>query len=205
MNAGPCRLFLALPLSDAARAAAVALAAPLREQAPRLKWVEPALYHLTLRFLGDTEAVRLPELTAAFAPAVAASAPFALRLGALDTLPRGPGARVLALALAEGGAPLAALAAALEAESRRLGFAAETRPFRAHLTLARSRQGERLPPGLLAAAPALAAEGPTWRAESALLMESELSPRGPHYRVRARFPLGGEPAAGRPRGAAADD
>lgn len=195
MNAGPCRLFLALPLSEDARAAAAALAAPLSERAPRLKWVEPGLYHLTLRFLGETEPARLPELAAAFGPAVAASAPFALRLGALDTLPRGPGARVLALALAEGSAPLAALAAALEAASRRLGYAAETRPFRAHLTLARSRQGESLPPGLLAAAPAGAAAGPIWRAETALLMESELSPRGPQYRVRARLPLGGREAA----------
>lgn len=195
MNGATCRLFLALPLSEEARRGAGALAAPLRERAPYLKWVEPGLYHLTLRFLGDTEASRLPELTAAFGAAAAGSAPFALRLGGLDTLPRGRNARVLALALGEGGEPLAALAAALEAESRRLGYAPETRPFRAHLTLARSRQGETLPPGLLPAAAPAAAPGPSWRAESALLMESELSPRGPRYRVRARLPLGGPAAA----------
>ncbi|MBM4117697.1 RNA 2',3'-cyclic phosphodiesterase [bacterium] len=206
MNEGVLRLFLALPLSEEARAAAAAAAAPLRARAPRLRWVEPALYHLTLRFLGDTEPARLPAIVAAFGPAVGASAPFALRLGALDTLPRGRNARVLALALAEGGAPLARLAAALEDESRRLGYAPETRPFRPHLTLARSRQGETLPPGLALPGAALAAAAaPAWRAETALLMESELSPRGPRYRIRASFPLGGREAAGPTGGAAAPD
>lgn len=195
MNGVTCRLFLALPLSEEARTAAAALAAPLRTRAPRLKWVEPGLYHLTLRFLGDTEAERLPELAGAFGAAAAASAPFVLRLGSLGTLPRGRDARVLALALAEGGAPLSALAAALEVASRRLGYAAETRPFRAHLTLARSRQGESLPAGLLPAAASATAPGPSWRAEGALLMESELSPRGPRYRVRAHLPFGGPESA----------
>ncbi len=191
-RAGTLRLFLALPLDPAATAAAAAVAASCHRAGPRLKWVDPSLYHLTLRFLGETEAARLDALVAGFAGI--AAAPFALRLGELTTLPRGRGARVLALGLSEGGPALAALAAACEQASRDLGYAAERRPFRAHLSLARSRQGETLPAALCASAPELKPLSPRWRAETFQLVESILGPRGPAYRVRATYPLGG-PAA----------
>jgi len=192
---GSLRLFLGLPLAKAAAAAAAAAAAGCHAAGPRLKWVDPSLYHLTLRFLGETPAARLEAIAPAFAAVAAGTAPFGLRLGELTTLPRGRGARVLALALAEGASPLAALAAACERESRALGYPAETRPFQAHLTLARSRQGETLPAALSAQSPGQTPPQPAWRAEAFLLVESVLGPRGPAYRVRATLPLGGQEAA----------
>jgi 2'-5' RNA ligase len=191
---GTLRLFIGLPLDTAAAAAAGQAAAACRRQAPQLKWVDPALYHLTLRFLGETPAVRLEALVGGLAGAAVGTAPFALRLGGLTALPRGRAARVLALALVEGVAPLTALAAACEQASRALGYPVETRPFRAHLTLARSRQGETLPASLSAPLPPPAPPQPAWRAEAIQIVESILGPRGPAYRVRATLPLGGHEA-----------
>ncbi len=190
------RLFLGLPLDAAAATAAGQAAAAYRRQAPQLKWVDPTLYHLTLRFLGETPAARLEALVDGFAGAATAAAPFTLRLGGLTALPRGRAARVLALALVEGASPLTALAAACEQASRTLGYPAETRPFRAHLTLARSRQGETLPAALsaLSLSPGQASPQPAWRAEAVQIVESTLGPRGPAYRVRATLPLGGHEA-----------
>jgi 2'-5' RNA ligase len=115
-----------------------------------------------------------------------------LRLGAALRLPPGRRARVLALALAEGAGSLGDLAREVEAVCRRLGHAPETRRFTAHLTLARARQGESLPPALTGALDA--PPQPGWRASEVLLFESVLRPGGPEYRRRQRFPLGGDAA-----------
>lgn len=186
------RLFVGVPLSGAARAAAADAAAPWRDVAPRLKWVDPGLYHLTLRFLGDCTPAQEGALRDALAPALAALPPVDLRLGAALRLPSGRGARVLALACAEGVEALSAVAREVEAVCRRLGHAPETRPFKAHLTLARARQGESLPPALTGALDA--PSQPAWRASEVLLFESVLRPGGPEYRRRQSFPLGGDAA-----------
>ena len=183
------RLFVGVPLPEAQRQALGASLGDLRAELPRLKWVEPALYHLTLQFLGEVTAARLPAFAAAL-DALAGRPRFALRLGESLRLPPGRRARVFALALAEGFAPLAELAGAVTTATAALGVEPERRPFRAHLTLARAPREGTLPPELDAGRwtpPVL----PAWEPDGFTLFESLLHPRGPEYRPCHRVRLNG--------------
>ncbi len=181
------RLFVGVALPEPIRDEIAGAAASWREMAPELKWVDPALYHLTLQFLGELPAETATELKLALAALPARSA-FRLRLGAVMTLPRGSRARVLALSLTDGFEPLHRLARAVSLITRKHGVPREGRPYRAHLTLARARRGERLPadldPAGLAAPPL-----PAWDVCDFHLYQSELRPGGPLYTSLARFEL----------------
>ena len=78
------RLFVAVELSEAVREAVTALQARLKTaggEAAQVRWVEPANFHLTIKFLGDLPDALLPDVEAACAE-VAGSTPvfdFAVR------------------------------------------------------------------------------------------------------------------------------
>jgi 2'-5' RNA ligase len=130
------RLFIAVPLTDEVRDA-------VRAALPRAlpgRLVQPEHWHLTLRFLGETDARARDALVARLRQASGGGelAPaFDLRLGGLGAFPNPGRARVLWLGAIEGGAPFERLADRIEELVRSCGFEADTRPHRAHLTLSR--------------------------------------------------------------------
>lgn len=140
------RCFIGLPLPDGWRPGLARvcgrLAGRLRS---RITWTQPENLHLTLKFLGDVECVRLPGIRAALARVD--FAPLDLRLGGAGSFGAGPASRAprtLWAGLAQGGDEVARLAADIEAalgggrpEGR--GGAA----FRPHVTLGRVRRVER--------------------------------------------------------------
>jgi 2'-5' RNA ligase len=187
VSGGDVRAFFALELPEPVRHAAAAVAGWLRDQpgGRGVRWVRAESLHVTLRFLGNVAPARIHSLAAAAAHAAAGCAPFELAIGALRAFPSERRPRVVALDL-EPEAPLAALAAALERAVVAEGFAAEPRPFRAHLTLGRV-QGRRGP--RLADAPAVAPE--RFAVRDFVLMQSRLGPGGSTYTPLERIALGG--------------
>ena len=96
------RAFLAFDLDDAILDSAAALGASLSERV-RARWVKRAVMHVTLVFLGEIDAARVPSLTEivhATAGERAASVVRATRLGAFPDERR---ARVLVLPLDDDG------------------------------------------------------------------------------------------------------
>lgn len=110
---------------------------------------------------------------------------FDLQLGDVGSFKRRRLATVIWLGLRSGADEIAALAAAVEAESTRAGVEAEARRYHAHLTLARarSRDGAALP--ALPPAPELAA----WRAGELILYRSRLGRPGSVYEPLRRLRL----------------
>jgi 2'-5' RNA ligase len=93
------RLFVALELPAEWREALGAEARALESAAPEFgRWVDPALMHVTLAFLGYQEEAALPIIQEAVRKAAAASAPFALRLGAAESFGGRRSLRVIWLA-----------------------------------------------------------------------------------------------------------
>lgn len=198
------RLFVALELPEAVKAAAAGVMAELKRTGADLKWVAAANLHLTLKFLGEVAPERVGDITAALDQALAGQP-------ALDLTPAGAGAfpgrgriQVVWLGLAGQTAALTALAGRIESAMAQLGFAPENRAFQAHLTLARARRERSrgkpvAPPPPQALAQALAGlvawRGPDFSAERVTLMESTLTPAGPIYRPRWVYILGRGPLA----------
>ncbi len=178
------RAFFALGLGEALRDAAAEVARELaaRPGGDGVRWIAPAAYHLTLRFLGNVPATAVAPLAERARVALAGCAPFTLTLGAPLAFPTPRRPRVIALA-AEPASALDALAACLEAAAVAHGLAPEARAFRAHLTLGRVRA--RRIPALDAPAPRGAE-----RVGEVVLFRSDPGRDGALYSPLATLPLG---------------
>lgn len=157
------RIFIATPLPDeAARAVADLVERVRADGVPGggrdVRWVRLDGLHVTLRFLGPSSEERVEAARAAVRAAAAAGRPFDLTLGGAGAFPTGGRPRALWLGVRDGTAELGRLAAVVEEALVALGWPPETRPFRAHLTLARADgvpAGARIGARLEAAAAAL--------------------------------------------------
>ncbi len=177
------RVFVALPIPEPQRHALARYLVAGAAAAPGYRWVEPEALHLTLRFLGSVDTALLERVRAELGRV--RQGPFRLGLGSQGTFPGRGQPRVIWLGLAEGAEPCAQLAAAVDAACCSAGVPPETRPFRAHVTVARAR--DRCPPPLrLADPPRL----DPWMADEFVLFESQLRPgSAPRYVSLARYPL----------------
>ena len=177
-GADALRLFFALVPDATARAGLAALA---RQVAHTTRGRPPsaANLHLTLAFLGSVARARLAELREIGGAAARAVSPFGLRLDRVGGF-RGSG--IAWAGTASTPDELLRLVAAINLALGTAGFAVETRPFHAHVTLA--RHCSRLPE------PA-AIETVGWRVDRMVLMVSETRPEGPVYREVAAWPLTG--------------
>jgi 2'-5' RNA ligase len=178
------RLFVGIPVSDGLRAALEAhLAATVGERLPG-RAVPPANWHLTLRFLGATDAERRCRVVDELAR-IDPPPPFDLSLTGLGAFPRAGRAKVLWIGVGEGADPLRALAASVEAAVVRAGFASEPKPFSPHLTLSRLRDPADLRPLVDGAAPF----GGRMRVDAFVLFRSHLGGGPARYEALERFPL----------------
>ena len=177
------RLFAAIDLSpetqDALAGEQKRIAASLGAGAAPLKWVRPDRAHLTLVFLGEVDAARVPSLVDAVARDVEVP-PFDIVFGGIGVFPSRGAPRVLWIGIDAGGSQVRALQIELTARVSARGIPIEARDFHPHLTLARwtrSRPSDRHRALAAGRRGAIARQ----RVEWAALYESRLSPSGATY------------------------
>lgn len=191
---GLLRLFLALPVDEGIRGELGRAVDELRRARCRVTWVRPGAMHLTVKFLGQVSADRVPELGRSLRPACAAARPVSLSLSGAGTFPPRGRPRVVWAGVVPCGEGLAALTEAVESACASCGFPRERRPFSPHLTLGRVR-GELFLSELSAAVERLASRGFGTQVFRELhLFRSVLGPAGPEHTVLERFPLLGDRA-----------
>lgn len=186
------RLFVACELPQDAREALARLQAELRAQgAGRLRWVRPEGIHMTLKFLGSVPPDTAERVIGALAEKIVSPFTLNLRFDQLGSFGGRMRLRVLWVGLAGDVDELAALAETVETALKPLGFPRESRPFAAHLTLARvpDEMGieERSRLADLVAAYKLPPL-PSMAISEVSLMQSFLLPGGARYERRAAFP-----------------
>ena len=135
---GAIRAFIAIELDDAVRSAVAEVVRVLRESpgGARVRWVRPENLHVTLRFLGDIDPVRVPAIVGNLRDATVGLRPFQLGLGRVAAFPSARRPRVVSFEVGLG-EPLAELAKAVEQAVVKAGCEPEEHRFRAHLTLGR--------------------------------------------------------------------
>jgi 2'-5' RNA ligase len=189
------RLFVAVPVPpDALEACRTLIDGVRAGPAGRgARWVRTENLHLTLRFLGATPPERVPAIEAAVRAAAAGRAPFAVTLAAAGAFPSGGRPRALWLGIEAGADDLSAIASALAPPLAALGWPPEGRPFRSHLTVARTDAAP-IAAGV-AAAQALVAAAVAWRtafmADRVVLYRSHLGGGPPRYEPVAEVALTG--------------
>lgn len=174
------RLFIGVPLTDDARRA---IEKSLPKKLPG-KPVPAENWHFTLRFLGSTEAAARDQIIERLRSATC-GARFQIRFNELGAFPNAGRARILWLGVDEGAARLIQLAAIAEGVARSVGFPAEAREFKPHLTLSRID-----PPTsvklLLGSKPQFDV---SMTVDSVILYRSRLGGGPARYEEVARFPL----------------
>lgn len=130
------RLFVALTPPREAIERARRAVVRVRGGLPAARWVDPARWHVTLRFLGDTATERVPDLIERLDTLPAMPAP-TLELSGAGTFPLRGRPAVLWIGLSGELARLSDLAAAVDRAVTAAGGSARQQKFRAHLTVAR--------------------------------------------------------------------
>ena len=111
-----------------------------RRHEPRLRWIAPEHWHLTLVFLGEVAPERLPALESGLERVAAAHPPLDLTLDGWGTFPpQGRRASVLWAGVGGHTRELAALVGDLRSAAEEAGVETGARPHVPHITLARSR------------------------------------------------------------------
>lgn len=181
------RLFVGLAVPNSVRSAIESLIHELKPLDDSWRWVRAENLHVTLKFLGEVTADKLPELIHALRNAPS-SCSVSLNFQRLGFFPNERRPRVLWLGLDE--APgLIGLAATIENVMAGAGFPREEREFAPHLTLARSKLGTISQPLRDAATKYSARQFGTMGASTFHLIESKLKSTGPSYTTLESFPL----------------
>ena len=188
------RLFLAVSPDDRARRSLGAVHAGLErsfgDASPAVRWVSVAAAHLTVHFLGEVDASRLPILVEALGTDVPIEA-FVVELGAPEVSPSHGAPRVVWMPVTTGRDALARVHDALGARLRSADVPLGARPFAPHLTIGRVRDRERARARTLRARIGGAqVDRVGWRVDHVTLFHSDLSGPSPVYEVRHTIALG---------------
>ena len=188
------RVFVALPLPEEVNAKLSALQQWLRRETGGdfVRWVRAEKFRLTIRFFGDLPAAKLPALEAAVRQTASLHQQIELTATGAGWFGHRQQPGVIWAGITGDVKALRALESAIDRATDLLGARRDPTPFEPHLTLGRASrcsgdQSRRLKEVI--ASKANAALG-SWRADTLLLLRSDLLPTGADYTELNRFELG---------------
>ena len=109
------RTFIAVEISPGIADQAARLIGRLSRTGAKVKWVDPGNLHLTLNFLGDVEALLIPDICKAVSAAVADIDGFDLELAGVGAFPNVAKPRTIWLGAQKGEEEMVVLRDAIEA------------------------------------------------------------------------------------------
>lgn len=185
------RLFVAINIPKKERDRIHRSSRILREQGYPVRWVQPDLFHLTIKFLGDVRPESVASLEGVLEGVAGSAGPFVMKMGGFGAFPTIRRPRVLWVGV-EPSPALRCLKQDLEWALSEHGFDRETRAFHPHFTLGRSMadDGAGAFRGLDVLSSELSYENEA-KVRKFDLMESHLSSSGPRYEIISSFPMKG--------------
>lgn len=180
------RLFIAAPLSEDILAKLAVEQDLIRKSGIRASFPRISNLHLTLKFLGDVESFKVPEMREIIDRRLLPFQSFDLRIMGMGVFPSLSSPRV-AWAGVELNESLRSVHLVIESALEEIGFPRDNRGFHPHLTLARikSLSDPRRFAGLIRERKDF--EAGTTRVSSICLYQSILNPSGAEYRVLEKF------------------
>lgn len=201
------RAFIAIELSQSLHTHLHSLQSHLAEalkQTPdaanALRWISAENIHLTLRFLGDSSAEQIQQISVGLDELASKHAGFDLTLAGIGCFPNVRRPNIVWVGVGGQVRELTNLQRPIEQLALSAGFAAEDRPFSPHLTIGRARKdastGQLGQLGRALQSAATSAPITGWHAtvdvRSITLMQSDLRPAGAIYTPIKRIDLGRE-------------
>ncbi len=174
------RSFIAVDINDPAIAKKVEdVEKKLMGVQAAVKWIDPKIVHVTLKFLGDISPAQIDPIFEVMKGV--GFKPFEIHISNIGCFPNMNRPRVVWVGIKEGKEELEALYSQLNLKLKPLGFRPETRRFRAHITIGRvkGKKGIHELAGQISRMKDL--EIGIQRIESLKLKKSTLTPKGPIY------------------------
>ena len=131
------RAFIAIDIPPSAKDALRMLQDELQSVKAQVKWVDPGNIHITLKFLGNVDPEKIPQIREVLTPIAASTRPFMLIPRSCGAFPSIKKIRVIWAGIDGALEPLRKLQGRIEDSLIELGFEPEARDFRAHLTIGR--------------------------------------------------------------------
>lgn len=188
-------MFVAIPMPETVRNVVLSIQQEWQRlvSPTAVRWTKSEQFHLTLRFLGDVPAERVPALTAAVKAACAGAPPLPLRAQGVGFFPNVRSPRVIWVGVNDGEGRLAALQKKIEDAVGSFAEKPAAERFAGHVTLGRVKflkpqEIEKLAGQAQALKDRLFGE---WMANEVELMRSELSPTGAQHTLLAAIHLTG--------------
>ncbi len=183
------RTFIAIELEDDLKEQLSALIKEFMSVSQNIRWIKKQGMHLTLKFLGEIDQDKIPQIESLMTAIAHKTDAFPLQLKGTGAFPPGKrNPRVLWVGITENPS-LLHLQDEVESGCERMGFPREKRRFHPHLTLGRVKDYSKLA-GVL---PLLDKKRETQFGEMTVkkftFFQSVLKPTGAEYRILAEFHL----------------
>ena len=132
------RAFIALDIPKEIQDCLVTVSSKLKEQIGDvpIRWVAPQNIHLTLKFLGDVSFNNIEVLKESIKTEAAGHQPMVFSVGGVGAFPKIRNPRVIWVGV-EAPPEMIALQRGIDAQTTRIGYSPDRRPFSPHLTLGR--------------------------------------------------------------------
>lgn len=185
------RVFIAVELSESIRKTVVQIQGKLGRTEDKIKWVDPSLIHLTLKFLGEIKKEKLGAVIKVTQKIAQKFSPFSMGAKGVGAFPSLSSPRVIWLGVDRGSTNLQRLASELENHLAKDGFSKEKKKWTPHLTLGRVKslvEPQKLSGLILGEKEVVAGE---MQVKEISVIESRLTPSGPIYTALERIRLKG--------------
>lgn len=180
------RVFVAIPLPEKHKAKLQQICAEWKRFGSFRKWVHFQDYHLTLQFLGECDSPQVKQIISQLSKVAADTAPFSLQMQGMGTFGRKDQPRILWAGVTGELFALHQLQQQIGTYLAPLGFPIEERPYRPHITIARTYLGNDFEKSMLPMLSLGELAEDTWRVTEIVLYETR-SRQSPMYHVIERF------------------
>ena len=181
------RTFLALPMPPDVMSTMASVQQQLVASNAEVKWESRDKFHMTLKFLGDTDSSLVTEITDQLRNSIGTLSSFDLSFVKLGGFPNVDRPRLVWIGTSEN-QQILHLQRQVEQVCSSFGFAIEDRPFHTHITLGRVK-GNRNLDRLTASLKSITFEPLLARCTEVHFVRSELKPTGSVYTLLNSIPL----------------
>ncbi len=189
MNRDEIRSFLALDLPENMVRFLEDILNRLKKSRADVRWVNPSSIHLTIKFLGNVNSSRIPEIERNLRPIFSVQQQLELETTGIGAFPNLRQPRVVWAGVTEASGRLARIVSTVEDVFLELGFQKEIKSFTPHLTLGRARSSK----GKEELVELINSMGSNPRirfvVDRAILFQSVLEPTGARYSALSVFDL----------------
>jgi 2'-5' RNA ligase len=157
-----------------------------------VRWVNPEKIHLTLKFFGNIEELRIDPIFKSIEEVIRNTLPFYLKVSGVGAFPNLKNPRVIWMGLVDGREILVSFQKQIETQLEEIGFRSEDRPFQPHLTLGRMKSSRGKEELVGKMEKHREEEFGTFQVERLVLFKSDLRPTGPIHTPLKEMKLGGQ-------------